>query len=91
MLNSLRLYAKYFIVSAITPAGKYLWLDTGRYIFNKDIFNTESHKGFDLQDEALKKAIAWLVKAQKANTDGGMGSFHLINKWSSSYPETTGY
>jgi len=31
------------------------------------------------------------MAAQKANTDGGMGSFHLINKWSSSYPETTGY
>jgi len=91
MLNSLRLYAKYFIVSAISPAGKYLWLDTGRYIFNKDIFKKEPHKEPDLQAKALMKAIAWLVRSQQANTDGGMGSFHLINKWSSSYPETTGY
>ena len=36
-------------------------------------------------------AAGWLLEAQKATGDGGMGSWHLVNKWSSSYPETTGY
>jgi hypothetical protein len=41
--------------------------------------------------QALDNAAGWLITAQKANHDGGMGSFHLINNWTSSYPETTGY
>ena len=40
---------------------------------------------------AIAHAVNWLLRAQSANHDGGMGSFHLVNKWTASYPETTGY
>ncbi len=31
------------------------------------------------------------MRAQGQNADGGMGSYHLVNGWGASYPETTGY
>jgi hypothetical protein len=43
------------------------------------------------REEALGKAVKWLLTAQKATSDGGFSSYHLANGWSSSYPETTGY
>ncbi len=52
-------------------------------------------KGYTPDDKQRKLSIAravnWLLKAQKVTGDDGMGSFHLVNGWSSSYPETTGY
>jgi hypothetical protein len=45
-------------------------------------------------EEVLKQAVAWLGRAQDHSTscDGGVShSYSLLNGWSSSYPETTGY
>lgn len=42
-------------------------------------------------DEGLKAASGYLCAAQDSGTDGGMGSYHLIDGWGPSYPETTGY
>ncbi|MFX0071610.1 MAG: hypothetical protein ACFFAO_11015, partial [Candidatus Hermodarchaeota archaeon] len=40
----------------------------------------------------LKKAIDWLVNAQKMTKDGGVSSsYSLLFGWGSSYPETSGY
>lgn len=91
MFNSLKLYGKYFLVSAFSPAGKYVVRDVNRYLLKKDPFIKIPPTDDDSRKTALDKAVRWLIEAQKANPDGGMGSFHLINKWSSSYPETTGY
>lgn len=41
--------------------------------------------------KALDDAIQWLLLAQQRTPDGGMGSYHLVEGWTSSYPETTGY
>ena len=57
----------------------------------KDVFRQDFHYSLKERGEALDKAAGWLMAAQKANHDGGIGSYHLINKWSASYPETTGY
>lgn len=46
---------------------------------------------FPGREEALKKAVLWLLTAQNATSDGGFSSYHLANGWSPSYPETTGY
>lgn len=40
---------------------------------------------------ALRSAIGYLVRAQDRGPDHGMGSYHLVNGWGASYPETTGY
>ena len=45
-------------------------------------------------DRAIEEGIAWLGRAQdnSISNDGGVARhFSLINGWSSSYPETTGY
>ena len=91
MLNSLRLYSKYFLLSAFSSDRKHLLNDYRRFVLNPEVFmQNYDYSGKD-REEALSKAIRWLLKAQQVNADGGMGSYHLINKWSSSYPETTGY
>jgi uncharacterized protein YyaL (SSP411 family) len=43
-------------------------------------------------EESLEAAYRWLCDAQDATSDGGVaGWFHLLEGWSASYPETTGY
>lgn len=91
MLKSLRLYSEYFIKSALSPDRKYVIHDVNRFLLRKNVFSQELNFSDSDRNETLKKGINWLITAQKVNTDGGMGSYHLINKWSSSYPETTGY
>lgn len=91
MLNSLKLYIEYILKSTFRPERKFVLLDVKRFLMKKDIFSKEHAFSTEKKRAALDKAIAWLITAQDANTDGGMGSYHLFNKWSSSYPETTGY
>ena len=43
------------------------------------------------QHAALRDAVGYLLRAQQEGTDKGMGSYHLVNGWGASYPETTGY
>lgn len=40
---------------------------------------------------ALRSALAWFAFAQDQGADAGIGSYHLVDGWSTSYPETTGY
>jgi hypothetical protein len=45
-------------------------------------------------NQVVEEAVAWLYRAQDHSTscDGGVAhSYSLLNGWSSSYPETTGY
>lgn len=91
MLRSLQLYTEYFLKSSFSSGRKYVLEDVKRYLMKKDVFRQDFLHSSKEKNEALDKAARWLMKAQKANHDGGMGSYHLINKWSASYPETTGY
>ena len=91
MLNSLKLYSKYFLKSSLSPDRKFVLHDVKRFLLKKDFYSqVKTYSAAEVQ-QSLQKAASWLMAAQKANQDGGMGSYHLINKWSSSYPETTGY
>lgn len=40
---------------------------------------------------ALGQVIDHLLRCQEASGDGGFGSFHLVNGFGRTYPETTGY
>lgn len=91
MLNSLKLYSHYFLKSSLSPERKFVIHDIKRFLLKKDTFRQEFFYSADENKSALDKAASWLMASQKANKDGGMGSYHLVNKWSSSYPETTGY
>jgi uncharacterized protein YyaL (SSP411 family) len=91
MLNSLKLYTKYFLKSSLSKDRQFVLHDAKRFLFKKEAYNQAETYSAEERKHALDKGINWLLTSQKANTDGGMGSYHLINKWSSSYPETTGY
>jgi uncharacterized protein YyaL (SSP411 family) len=41
--------------------------------------------------EGLNAVADHFERAQDAGSDDGLASFHLVDGWSSSYPETTGY
>ncbi len=43
------------------------------------------------RNTALHNAIGYLLRAQEQGTDAGIGSYHVVNGWGASYPETTGY
>ncbi|MDZ7741334.1 MAG: glycoside hydrolase family 127 protein [Bacteroidota bacterium] len=90
MLNSLKLYTKYFSLALISMQKlKYLLNDFKRSKRKK--FFVIPVKSPVQKKEALQSAINWLLRAQQMMPDDGFGSFHLINGWSSSYPETSGY
>jgi uncharacterized protein YyaL (SSP411 family) len=91
MLRSLKLYMEYFLKSAFSSGRKYVLEDMRRFTMNKDVFWSDLNYQSEEKREALDNAAGWLMTAQRANQDGGMGSYHLLNKWSASYPETTGY
>jgi hypothetical protein len=40
---------------------------------------------------AMNAAADWLCRAQDRSGDGGLGSYHLVEGWGRTYPETTGY
>jgi amino acid adenylation domain-containing protein len=91
MLNSLKLYAKYFLETSFSTDRQFILHDLARFSMKNNVFREIKSYSGEERNQALDKAAGWLMAAQKANSDGGMGSYHLINLWSSSYPETTGY
>lgn len=91
MLRSLKLYTEYFLKSSFSSGRRYVREDMKRFLMKKDVFRQNFNYSTSDKKTAIDKAAGWLMMAQKANNDGGIGSYHLINKWSSSYPETTGY
>lgn len=85
MINSIGIYAKCFLHA---PFKK-----DARIILSSDLF---SHSGLDSctmseKQTALNLAVDWLCVAQDEMADDGFGSFHLIDGWGASYPETSGY
>jgi hypothetical protein len=91
MLRSLQLYTEYFLKSFFSSGRKYVLEDVKRFLVKKDVFRQDFNYSLKEKGAALDKAAGWLMAAQRANHDGGMGSYHFIKKWSASYPETTGY
>jgi len=91
MLKSLKLYTEYFLKTSFSPGRRFVLEDVKRFLMKKDVFRQDFTYSAKEKKAALDKAAGWLMTARKANNDGGMGSYHLVNKWSSSYPETTGY
>lgn len=91
MLKSLYLYAKYFLHAIFSPGIACLVTEFWRYKLSGNPYYKGRMIGARLRQPALAHAVNWLLTAQHATPDHGMGSYHMINKWSSSYPETSGY
>jgi len=90
LIKSLYLYSKYFTFSLFRKERTFVFRDASRFFFSSFPKNLniklEKEKSFALED-----AVNWLLKSQEMMKDQGFGSYHIINKWSSSYPETSGY
>lgn len=91
MLRSLILYARYFLFTVFSAGIIYLIKDFYRYYLKRNRYYKGLHPEEKQRKLAIAHAVNWLLRAQSANHDGGMGSYHLVNKWTASYPETTGY
>jgi len=91
MIKSLYLYARYFFLTVFSARVLYIVKDFYRYYLKRDRYFKHHHPDEKQKKLAIGRAVNWLLQAQKATSDEGMGSFHLVNQWSSSYPETTGY
>ena len=91
MFKSLFLYVRCFLLTVFSARIRYLLKDFYRYHLRGNRYYNGQHPDSKQRKLAIGRAVNWLLRAQAANNDGGMGSFHLVSEWSSSYPETTGY
>ncbi len=83
MIRSLLQYSRYFALGLVDRNVRELILAHRR---------TARPEGKILDRSAALHAIAdHFCRAQDHGSDDGLGSFHLIDGWSASYPETTGY
>ncbi len=91
MVKSLILYIRYFLITVFSSKISILFREFYRYYLKGNPYF--KNKPIDPKQKklALARAINWLLNAQASTPDDGMGSFHLVNKWSASYPETSGY
>lgn len=91
MIRSILLYSRFLFLSLFREGGDLFIADLARYGYGRRIYGRiPDYTGPELKD-ALDAAISWLNHASRVSNDGGIGSYHLIDGWSSSYPETTGY
>jgi hypothetical protein len=89
MIKSLLNYVNNFSAFAISSAKRsFLVEEMGRYSSGKIFTETFSPAQ---KSEAVERAVNWLLLSQKSMVDNGIGSYHLNQGWTSSYPETTGY
>lgn len=64
-----------------------------RKVVGRDLFASLSNGTFTNEDrlKGIEACVDWLESAQDHMRDDGFGSYHLIEGWSTSYPETSGY
>ena len=87
MFRSLYLYTRNISSLLLKKELGIVLHDLGRY--NRAFFSGQT-TGVD-REQALEQAMEWLLLAGEHMPDQGIGSFHLVDGWSSSYPETSGY
>ncbi len=91
MLRSLYLYAKYFLFTMFSGEISFLFKDFYSYYLSGNRFFSGKAVAQKQHKLALAHAVECLLQAQDASPDDGIASYHLVNGWTSSYPETTGY
>jgi len=99
VIKSLLRYTRFFSYSFFfSEVRKIVFADfirfyLGQKVINNTTINPWSSKSYSEEERelALEKAVQWLLHSQNSMSDDGIGSYHLVNKWSSSYVETTGY
>ncbi len=85
MFESIGKYLRYTLLTPFKRDARKL---VGKDLLRKRKLNEVNE---ERKRQALEHAIDWLLEAQRNMRDDGFGSYHLIDGWSSSYPETSGY
>jgi hypothetical protein len=85
LIKSVIKYSGNFLLSPING--------DARKVVGRDLFASLSKEAFTKEDrlKGMEACIDWLVSAQDNMRDDGFGSYHLIEGWTTSYPETSGY
>ncbi len=99
MIRSILGYAKNFSISLLFTKERSIVLKDfkrfclGQKVLNNQTVNPWSDKIYNEEEraKALDKAVNWLLHSQDSMSDAGFGSYHIINKWTTSYVETSGY
>jgi uncharacterized protein YyaL (SSP411 family) len=91
MIRSLLRYARNVSLLSLKGSSAYLTYDAMRYFHGEASFQNIHKASREDREKALTLVVEWLLNAQQAMKDNGVGSYHLANGWGSSYPETTGY
>lgn len=91
MLRSIFLYGRYSFCTVFSKKNIYLRRDLYRYSLSKNPYFKDVVVEAKQRKLAIAHAVNWLCRAQEAMVDKGMGSYHLVSGWSTSYPETSGY
>jgi len=89
MIKSALLYTRYFGSILFHQNRAIVASDYKRS--GKSVFNQIPVSDRRKRHQALDCAIRWLNFAQQQTPDNGIGYYHLVNGWTGSYPETTGY
>jgi hypothetical protein len=99
MIKSFIRYGRFFSYSILLSKERNIIFNDfkrfclGQKVRSNSTINPWSDKAYSEEERALalEHAIQWLLHSQSSMLDDGIGSYHVINKWSSSYIETTGY
>ena len=90
MIRSLIRYSRYFFVTLLFREERKLLLKDFFFVlgflkFDWNIFGREKKK------IALSLAAEWLIENQRKGADGGFCTYRIVEGYTSSYPETSGY
>lgn len=89
MINSLITYANYFTKSLFSNEKRRLLV--ADYNNWKRYFKLSRDLSSEQKTSGLENAVSWLKHSQDQMIDDGFGTYRIIEGWTSSYPETTGY
>lgn len=90
MIYSLKRYFRLFSITLILKKEKLILFNHFiSYFFTK----TFIHPSYSKKDKqiSLNLSVRWLLSAHQEMKDGGFGTFYIVDNWTSSYPETSGY
>ncbi len=89
MINSLVTYANYFAKSFFSKEKRHLLVND--YTKWKRYYKLSRDLSVEQKTAGLNSNIGWLKHSQDQMVDDGFGTYRMIEGWTSSYPETSGY
>lgn len=90
MIYSLKRYFRLFTITLFFKKERLILINHFISWFFTKSFTKASFDNRE-KEKSLSLAINWLLSAQKNMIDGGFGTFYIVNRWTTSYPETSGY